>query len=232
MDLDAWISLLVPAARVAAVLWSQVLWRTAVGPLWWPLAAGLAITMAPVTGEGGAPAEVDDPWAALVLELLLGLVLGLVVALPGYALLGATAVAGRVTGLGATTDAGLRLVVTGLVVALGLGAGLHRPLLATLRDTFMWLPVGRPHEWWHGEDAWLQVAAAAHGATVLALAFASPVLLAAAVVETASMLFAGGPFPAATIADAIRGWVQAVLALVALAASWAAYPQAWLRAFP
>ena len=87
------ISLIV--ARSWAILQAQVLWRGVVGRLWWAVAAGLALILAPISGP--APAIATFPtWAvAVAAELALGTAVGTLASLPGYALLGAGAASAR-----------------------------------------------------------------------------------------------------------------------------------------
>ena len=74
------------------------------------------------------------------------------------------------------------------------------------------------------------VALAAHSMTVLALALLTPVLMGCLVADIAARLLGRGPGAADPVAGALRPWLRVALALTALGASWAAYPEAWVRA--
>lgn len=65
---------------------------------------------------------------------------------------------------------------------------------------------------------------------MLGLAFATPVLLSAATFDLGLRLASRGV--AAPLTELVRPWLVVVVALVALGAAAAAYPEAWLRAWP
>jgi hypothetical protein len=56
------------------------------------------------------------------------------------------------------------------------------------------------------------------------------VLLTSATLDLGLRLTARGV--AVPMMDALRPWLVAAAALIALGAAWAAYPEAWLRAWP
>lgn len=213
------------AARLFGLLRAQVSWRAAVGPAWEAVAAVLALALALAL----APAVLRPvPLAELLLvgacELLLGSVVGAVFSLSGQALLGAAGQSARTLQV---PRSGLPLLLVVGGAAAGLAADLHRPLLLGLRGLMDVWRVGAPTSWATGEVS--QPVAAAHAATVLALALATPVLLAAAVVDLAMRLATRGVALAAF--DALRPWLVTVAASMALGAAWGAYPEAWGRAF-
>jgi flagellar biosynthesis protein FliR len=221
------------AARIWAVLRAQALWRVAIGPLWWLVALVPSLALAPLAA-GPAPAYVGFSSFAglLVVELLLGTSIGLVATLPGYALLGVGETAGTLLGARAVGSRGVAWFCVVFVLAISLMLGLHRPLLGSILATFDTWPVGDPVAWsWVVRDELADtIVAAAHGMTVLALALATPVLLAIVVVDVAVRLFGRGPAPAGPAADSLVPWLRVALALVALGASWSAYTGAWTRA--
>ena len=82
---------------------------------------------------------------------------------------------------------------------------------------------------WAKDELTTDVIAAAYAMTVLALALATPVLLTVAVADLATRLLGRGSDPAGALMDALRPWLRTAGALIALGASWAAYPEAWAR---
>ncbi len=220
--------------RVSAIVFSQVLWRTACGPTWLPISLLMGIVLAPVV----VPTRVWDVTAAFVYlepeatwqtgtilaELVLGTALGLAASLPGYALLGAAhqtlTLFGTVVGRGYTHAC----VVAAL--AMGMSMGMHRPLLAALVGSFSIWPAGHP-ELWSVFDAPQHIALGVHTLALLALAFATPVLLVMLVVDLAMGALAGGP---ASWVEVARPAMRLGLALIALAAAWESYPSDWSRA--
>jgi type III secretory pathway component EscT len=232
------------ALRVWAILRAQVLWRATVGPWWWLVAAGLALVLAPAA-VGQRMASIDVPvghdlsgvdletWVLVGMsELLLGTIIGLLATLPGHALVGAMQVSNGLVGLGAVGSRGLVRLGVALVLAIALSLELHRPLLGGLLGTFAVLPVGRPGVWlaFPADGFAATVAMAAHSMTVLALALLTPVLLGCLVADIVARLLGRGPGAADPVAGALRPWLRVALALTALGASWAAYPEAWVRA--
>jgi type III secretory pathway component EscT len=223
------------ALRLFGVLAVQPHWRRVLGGWWWPVSAVLALALVPAV----APAIVGDAvvartttdWIALgLLELLLGAVIGGLVGLPGYALIGALDGSGRALGL----HAGGSRVMTGLGLALVLGGALaldlHRPLLVGLVSTFDAWALAQPAAWIElSTDGLARTVVAARGMLVLALALATPVLLTVAVVDLGLRLLGRGPTPAEPITEAVRPWLRTAAALVALGASWSTFPDAWAR---
>lgn len=220
----AWLAL-----RLLAILHAQAIWREAAGGAWWAIAAALAAVLAAAWRPSGGQAV---PWMSWLLaagfEALLGAVIGALVSLPGEAALGAARRSGVALGLSRSRAfAALQLALTG---SLTLSLALHRPLLLALRSCALRWPVGDPGGWELGLDL-SAVVAAGHDATLLALGLATPVLLSTAVVELALAGAArGGSFVAWTAA--LRPWLVAAAALVALGAAWAVHPEAWLGALP
>lgn len=219
------------ALRLFGLLRAQMLWRVVVGPLWEGIAAALAICTALVV----LPTLTSDAvpltqWLLVgACELLLGSVIGVLLGLPGVALLGA---AGQsAAGLQVPRSGGLPLLLLVACLAGGLFAGVHRPLLLALRQVLHVWPVGAPTRWLPGISAlgsW--VIDAGQACLVLGLAFATPVLLSAATFDLGLRLASRGV--AAPLTELVRPWLVVVVALVALGAAAAAYPEAWLRAWP
>ncbi len=218
------------ALRLFGLLRAQTLWRDAIGPLWEGVAAGLAICIAVVVLPAAAPESVPlTRWLLIAAcELLLGSVLGVMLSLPGAALLGA---AGQSAAGLQLRGRSLSLLLMVACLAGGLLAGVHRPLLLALREILGLWPVGAPARWWPGLPtlaSW--VVSAGHGCLVLALTFATPVLLSAATLDLGLRLASRGVV--APVVELLRPWLVVVAALVSLGAAWAAYPHAWLRAWP
>jgi len=231
--------------RLGALLLVQIPWLRLLGPLWIPIAGvlalsiasalvlALAVTAAPLAGlstlDMSSAIEPSTLLRGAVLEVIFGGLVGFVVGLPGHALLGAANASGRALGLrrGTTWEP---LLIT-LVLSLALGVNLHRPLLLGLREFALLAPPGLGHgqlgtiaHLSSGLSAATLAAGAAH-LLFLALALATPVLLARAVVELAASLVE----PPGEPRSGLGPWLAAAAAVLALCASWAAYPDAWLR---
>lgn len=219
----AWVGPGLVALRWWALLQVQVIWRRTVGPWWTPIAAGLAIVMA--MGESGrvAVGVPADPWLAAGLELVLGGMIGLVVALPGHALVGAAQASARVLG---TAPGPWRALTLSLVAATALGLDLHRPLWIAGRDLGALWPPGRPEVWVDALTR-LSVARWAHTMALLALTLATPALLAAAVADAVIGVLGRGPGAVMPTAQGLAPWARVAAALVATGASWAAYDAVW-----
>ena len=210
------------ALRWWALLAVQVLWRRAVGAPWVAVAAVLAVGLA----SGGEPTAMRpgvDPWAAAGAELVLGALLGLVVSLPGHALVGAVEASARVLG---TAPRPWQALVLALVGATALSLGLHRPLLQGGSVMLERWPVGEPLAWSVVVSA-ESVARLAHGMALLALTLATPVLLVGAMAELVVGLVGRGSSFAGVMAAAAGPWLRVAAALVATGASWAAYDAIW-----
>lgn len=219
------------ALRLFGLLRAQTLWRDAVGPPWEGISAALAICMALVLLPTATVEAVPFTRFLLVgaCELLLGSVMGVLLSLPGVALLGAAGQSAAVLQL--PRSRGLPLLLAVACLAGGLLAGVHRPLLLALRELLLLWPVGAPTRWLPGLPALASwVGSAGQACLVLALSFATPVLLSAATLDLGLRLASRGA--AASVVEAARPWLSVVAALVALGAAWAAYPGAWLRAWP
>lgn len=224
LSVFAWIAL-----RLFGLLRAQTLWRAAVGPSWEVVAAALAgcVAVAVVPATTDTTVTISTWLLVAVCEFLLGSVVGVLLSLPGQALLAAA-------GQGAVT---MNVPRSGLVVAFavaclagGLAVELHHPLLLGLQQQLTLWPVGEPARWWPalvGLDT--RVIAAAQGYLALAFTFATPVLLSFAVVDLSLRLTVRGV--ASAPGDVLRPWLATAAALVALGGAWAAYPEAWQRAW-
>lgn len=213
--------------RLFGLLRQQTLWRVAVGPAWEVVAAVLAGLVAVVATSAGADRVVTLPtWLLVaVCEFLLGSVVGILVSLPGHALLAAAGQSGESLNV---PRSGLVVVFAVTCLAGGLAVGIHHPLLLGLQQQLTQWPLGEPARWWpalDGIDA--RVIAAAQGYLALAFTLATPVLLSVAVVDLTLRLTIRGV--ASAPGDALRPWLATTAALVALGAAWAAYPEAWQR---
>lgn len=217
------------ALRLLAILRAQTIWRESIGGMWWAIAGALAAVLAAAWSPGFAEPVAWAPWLIVAgFEVLLGAVLGALVSLPGEAALGAARRSAVALGLGNSgAFAALQLALAG---SLAFALALHRPLLAALRSCVTRWPVGDPAAWSFDLDLGAAVAAA-HDVTLLALGLATPVLLTVAVVELA-LGCAGSTGPIAALSGAVRPWLVAALALIALGAAWAVHPEAWLAALP
>ena len=210
------------ALRLWALLSVQVLWRATVGWVWLLVSAVLAVVLAMADGGSvGAAAVGSDPVLAALAELMLGALLGLVIALPGYALLGAAQASAKVL---MTRPAAWRALTLSLVAATALSLGLHRPLLLGARELSAAWPVGDPSAWLQASSQ-ISLARVAHGMTLLALTLATPALLVGALAELVARIAERGSL--AGLGDAVGPWLRVAGALVATGASWAAYDAIW-----
>ena len=220
----------VPLILVSVRLWALLrvapAWRVVVGPWWNVVAAGLAIALALVIAPSlDAPlaASFTELAALVVLELVVGTLLGLLAALPAFALLGASA--GSAVIVRSLPGPWVALTAA-LVLATGLSLGIHHPLLTAALDTFTWLPLAEPTA---APLRLEHLTAAAHTLLVLALALVTPALLAGLVLELVTRLVGRGPGPAAAATD-VAPWFRLAAALIALGVSWSVYAPAWTRA--
>ncbi|MEM7159786.1 MAG: hypothetical protein AAF799_43500 [Myxococcota bacterium] len=209
------------ALRWWALLSVQVLWRATVGWVWLVVAGVLAVVLASADGAVATAAVGVDPVLAAAAELMLGALLGLVVALPGYALLGAAQASATVL---EARPASWRALTLSVVAATALSLGLHRPLLLGAQALTAAWPVGDPAAWLHASSQ-VSVARLAHGLALLALTLATPALLVGALAELVARVAGRGSL--AGIGDAVGPWLRVAGALVATGASWAAYDAIW-----
>lgn len=222
------------AAVLLAVRWFVVLrlqphWSHALGRLWWPVALGLAISVAAASDPLGVELASPSDWAVAVAgELLLGAGLGVVVSLPGYALLGgAAASAGALRTMPTPM---VRMVVSAALVA-ALSLRLHHPALVVARDQADALPPGRPELWLPSiAELMHSLPAQLDSMLLLALTLATPVLLSVVVLRSAVALVGAGPAAAKPLSDAVGPALATAGALLALAVSWSVYPVGWARA--
>ena len=105
-------------ARLWALLRLQPAWAHATGGMWWIWAVGFSVALAAtMLGSVGAPVAWPGWWPWIVglgFELGLGSVIGLVVALPGYALVGAAETTRESLRLGRTRTWVMAIVCTSL----------------------------------------------------------------------------------------------------------------------
>ncbi len=213
------------ALRFWALLSMQALWRVCVGPWWTVASAVLALLLAVggVPGWEAAPAPRVDPWLAAGAELALGGAIGLAIALPGHALLGAADTSAKVLG---TAPGPWRMLTVCLVAATALGLGLHRPMLWAAHDLLVAWPVGDPLAWAE-PAARIPVARLAHSTALLALSLATPALLAGAVAELVTRVGGRGSAVGTPAVEGLAPWLRVAAALIATGASWAAYDAVW-----
>lgn len=220
LAVTAWLAL-----RLAALLAGQVVWARLVGGLWAAVAGGLAVVLAGAWTIGAAPTGVvtmERFVRGAAVEAVAGGALGLVVALPGHALVGAARVSGR-TLVGGRSRA-LEALVIAVVAAVSVGLGAHRPLLAGLWAVLGAWPAGEvPLVHFPGAP---RVAGWAAELLGLALALATPVLLVQAVGDVGLRLCGRSEEDGAL---GLRPWLVALAAALALGASIESYPEAWAR---
>lgn len=220
LAVTAWLAL-----RLAALLAAQVVWARLVGGLWAAVAGGLAVVLAGAWTLGEAPGGVvtlERFVRGAALEVVVGGALGLVVALPGHALVGAAAVSGRA--VSGRRGGALEALVIAVVVAAGVGLGAHRPLVRGLWAVLGAWPAGEVPVWGWPEPA--TVAAWGAGLLGLALALATPVLLTQAVGDLGLRLCGRSEEDGVA---ALRPWLVALAAALALGASIESHPEGWAR---
>lgn len=201
-------------------------WSLALGRLWWPVAAGLAIGVAAATDVPGAPLRGLQAWAlAVTLEIGLGAVLGILASLPAYALLGGASASA--SALRTVPMPLVRMSVSAALVA-ALSLRMHHPALVALHDQALGLPPGRLSNW-IAPDLLGTFAALLDGMLILALTLATPVLLTVVVVRSVCAVLGAGPAVSRPFSDAVGPALATAAALLAFAASWSVYPAGWAR---
>jgi hypothetical protein len=220
VDAQPWLGVALVALRWWAMLQAQALWRAAVGRWWTVVAAGLAVVLALGSGSWGMAPRVD-PWLAAVAEIALGGLVGLVVALPGYAVLGAAGASARVLG---TVPGPWRALTLALVGATAIGLGLHRPLLLGAQGVLETWTVGDPLAWGAMD---VPIGRLAHGLALLALTLATPALLVGALGELVLRIAGARAGVGGPMLDGVAPWLRVAGAAVATGASWAAYDAIW-----
>jgi hypothetical protein len=214
-------ALVLVAIRMFMILLVQPHWRAAAGLVWPAVAATIALACAlPIATIVSAP---PLALSLVVAEVALGAVIGLVVALGGFALVGAASTGVALLRVPAAPWIALALA---FVLASGLELGLHRPGLLALADVADVLPPGRPLAWANLDGA--RVVTAAHAMLLLAFTLATPILLGAVAVELALAVAGRGPGGASAFAQALAPTGRLAAVLVALGASWAIHPSAWM----
>jgi hypothetical protein len=220
------------ALRLFGLLRMQVLWRGALGPVWEGVSAALALLLAAVllTSPGEPVALVS--WLVDRAVRVLARLGDRWTRQPAWRCVAGRGPAERGRAAECRAARGLPLLLAIACVSGGLVADLHRPLLVALRELLLLWPVGAPARWLPGARR-----AGAVGRRVGARG-ADP---------GADLRHAGaaddrdaGPGPAADDARGgrlrcsrrcVRGWSR-LRPWIALGAAWAAYPGAWLRAWP
>lgn len=223
----------IAAAMLLAVRWFVVLrlqphWSYALGRLWWPVALGVAGSVAAASAPVGIELVSTSDWALAVGgELVLGGGLGVMVSLPGYALLGGTSAS---AGALRTMPRPLVRMSTSAALVAALSLRLHHPALVVARDHAEALPPGRPGLWLPSlAELVYTLPVELNGMLLLALTLATPVLLSVVVLRSAVALVGAGPAAAKPLSDAVGPALAAAGALLALAASWVVYPVGWAR---
>jgi flagellar biosynthesis protein FliR len=157
-------------------------------------------------------------------------VLGLLVALPGWALLGAAATSEEALGIRGSASLTLLMVSASLAAALALGV--HRPLIHAALASFEAWAIAEPSTWIVRAPALgsgRRLATQVHAMATLGLALATPVLLTRAVLELGvGSLARTGASTAALLAALLPG-LRLAAGLIALGAAWSSYPEAFAR---
>lgn len=225
---EAWVllgPLSLAFARVFGMLRAHVLLRQVAGPTWWAISAVLALGLSPlVVGSIVVQPLAPLEWFALLaLEFGLGTVLGMVLSFPGHAVIGSAQVVGLAALQGPRQKTVAALVVL-VAACLGWALSLHHALLETVVELARQFPVASVESWTAALSP-SNLPRLAHGLCVLAFALATPVLLTAAVADAA--LRATAPAGSHDWTAALQPWVTTSAAIVALGASWSAFPAVW-----
>jgi hypothetical protein len=228
------VSVLLASVRIWACLRVQASWRWAIGVSWEWIAAAFAIAVAVLAWAGGrlgADVAMDGPaiGLALVFELLLGTVIGLLISLPGWALVGAAQESEQALAWQGESGSFARLLVVASLAA-GLALGLHAPLCAGLLGLFDSFALGRPSAWLPGTSALSSyVIDRATAFTLLGLALATPVLLTRMLVWLCLASLGRERLETQDWFDVLIPGLRLGAGLVALGAAWSAYPEAFAR---
>ncbi|MBX7078856.1 MAG: hypothetical protein K1X88_06675 [Nannocystaceae bacterium] len=218
-------ALVLAFARCFAIVRVQPGLRAAMPGTSWAVAALLGGVLALSLPGGGAPVLAWGFVPALIAELVLGTVIGLVLAWPTHAVIGAATTSALVL---RTPPASFVALVLALVSALALALGLHHAALQGNVSLGSLFPLGDPQAW---IPAVAQLGpwsiAAITSATTLALALATPALLAAVAVELLAAVASRGPGVAPVLASAVTPMLRLAAVLAALGASWAIDAARW-----
>lgn len=223
------VAVLLASARTWALLRMQASWRVAIGPSWGLVAAGLAVIVGVLALlRGQLPMTLELSWfellGALAFELLLGAVIGLVVALPGWALIGAAEESAGQLECGE----GVARVVVLLSLAGALELGVHRFVWIGLLEGVNRFPLGEPLAWGQAILC-IDLIGACVTWCCLALALATPVLLSRMLVELCLATLRPGGVASVDLHAVLGPGLRVGVGLLALAAAWSAYPQAFAR---
>jgi hypothetical protein len=150
-------------------------------------------------------------------ELVLGMIVGVLVAWAAAALVGAAASSAAIL----RVPAGPWLVmIAALVLAAAMQLGLHHTVMQASTALHVALPLGDPQAWLGmlgDSERWV---AWGGGMLALALALATPAVLVAATCDLVTAAIARGPTAASALATAGGSTLRLGAVLVALAASW------------
>lgn len=222
------------AVRIMAVASVQPLWRAGLGRAWLWVSGSTAVLLAVLSAPVAGPLDVISPTVVTlgylaVWEVLLGLVIGALAGLPAHAFIGASVASATVL---RTPPRPFTALATALVLSVGLALGVHHGLLELLEATCSTFAVGRPTQWaaLHASGLTERLVAGLSGLLALGLAFATPVLLAQAVVRTLLGLVGAGQAGAGWIDQGMRSWAAAAVSMLALGTSWAVFSASWARA--
>jgi flagellar biosynthesis protein FliR len=230
----ALVCVLLASARLWACLRVQASWRSAVGIHWEWIAGALAISVAVLAWAGGrldAGVAVDGSTIAIALafELLLGSVLGLVISLPGWALVGAAQESEQALAWEGESGS-LACLLVAASLAAGLALGLHAPLCAGLLGLFDRFELAHPSAW---APALAELPSylidRVTAIMLLGLALATPVLLTRMIVSLCLASLGRERHDARELVDVLSPGLRLGAGLVALGAAWSAYPEAFAR---
>jgi flagellar biosynthesis protein FliR len=228
------VSVLLASARIWACLRVQASWRVAVGASWEWIAGALAVAIATLAWAGGRldASGTNDGHAfvvALLLELLLGSVLGLAISLPGWALVGAAQESEQALAWQGESGSFARLFVVASLAA-GFALGLHAPLCAGLLGLFDRFALAHPSAWLPAvAELPSQLIDHCVAITLLGLALATPVLLTRMIVSLCLASLGRARLDTQDWQDVLAPGLRLGAGLVALGAAWSAYPEAFAR---
>lgn len=207
-------------ARWFGLLLVAPILAVATGGRHWALAAVIAAVLASADAAASIvvpPVDGIGLVLGMVAELMLGAIVGVMIAWGAAAIVGASATAATIL----RVPSGPWLVlVAAMVLAAALQLELHHAALRASAALRVALPIGDPQAWLGFVADGERLVAWGGAMTALALALATPAVLVAAICDLVWAAIARGPGAAAALATASGSTLRLAAVLVALAASW------------
>jgi len=236
---NSWEIWLAGTIRLWAVLAVQPHWRLVTGNLW-PFIAGI-VALSLACPELGANwywspdvKSVERLVQELGIELLFGAVIGLIASLPGYALVGSIS-QNDSTINGQNPVEGFQQLCILLILSLALTTNAHFPLLTSLHDILVIIPIGffeqtiteceELHSWWD----LVAIAELTHSFLLLGFSLATPVLAMSCCIEVVVSSLKRFSIPSSNQWQVIHPWVRLTVCLFGLFISWRVFPSVWFN---